>query len=300
MDFKTVKLLKAPAKRDARNLKLAGLLKKLPPLAAEFNCDSCFPFPIPTPMFGNDQLGDCVIAGRAHQTLRFEAFEQSKAIPISDQDAVDEYFSESGGQDSGLVLLDSLKEWRKKGWLAAGERYNAFGFAELDRSKHAEITASIYFLRGANIGLQLPLSAQSQIANGEIWDVTEDPNFDPYGPAAPGSWGGHCVYLVAYDPAGPVCVTWGQLQQMTWAFFDADCDEAYGIVQNREAFVAGSPVDVALLEQEIAEITGQAPPAPTPPQPVPPSPPAPPSPVPTPTKDEMAKVGNWLVEQSNA
>ena len=28
---------------------------------------------IPTPMFANDALGDCVIAGRAHQALRFRA-----------------------------------------------------------------------------------------------------------------------------------------------------------------------------------------------------------------------------------
>src|SRR3546814_8002044 len=38
---------------------------------------------------------------------------------ISEHDVLREYFNESGGVDSGLVVLDSLKEWRSKGWLAA-------------------------------------------------------------------------------------------------------------------------------------------------------------------------------------
>jgi hypothetical protein len=59
-------------------------------------------------MFANDQYGDCVMAGRAHQTLRFELAEQKKVIAISDEDVTREYFQETGVADSGLVVLDSL------------------------------------------------------------------------------------------------------------------------------------------------------------------------------------------------
>ena len=38
---------------------------------------------VPTPMFGNDVYGDCVMAGRGHQTLRFELIEQNKIIKIT-------------------------------------------------------------------------------------------------------------------------------------------------------------------------------------------------------------------------
>ena len=44
----------------------------------------------------------------------------------------------------------------------------------------------------------------------------------------PNSWGG--VLAPGYTRAGPVCVTWGQKQQMTWAVFDKYCDEAYAII----------------------------------------------------------------------
>ena len=62
----------------------------------------------------------------------------------------------------------------------------------------------------------------------------------PVSPASPGtwcgpngrpnSWGGHYVLVPGYTTRGPVCVTWGTKHQMTWAFFDKYCDEAYAII----------------------------------------------------------------------
>ena len=36
--------------------------------------------------------------------------------------------------------------------------------------------------------------------------------------------------MPGYTKLGPVCVTWGRKQQMTWAFFNKYCDEAYAII----------------------------------------------------------------------
>jgi hypothetical protein len=33
-----------------------------------------------------------------------------------------------------------------------------------------------------------------------------------------------------------VCVTWGRKQQMTWAWFDRYCDEAYAIFDAQNTF----------------------------------------------------------------
>ncbi len=71
------KLGKAAAKRDRRNLMFAAILRaplKVPP---EYDFDLTHTG-IPTPMFANDTYGDCVIAGRAHQTLRFELIEAGR------------------------------------------------------------------------------------------------------------------------------------------------------------------------------------------------------------------------------
>jgi hypothetical protein len=217
------KLGKAPAKRDARNLKFAAILKAPVTLPKEYDFDLKHPG-IPTPMFANDRYGDCVIAGRAHQTLRFELIEQKKKLQVTDKDVLREYMKETGGADTGLVVLDSLKLWRKPGWNAAKRKYSIKAFSELNRANHNQVKQAIVLNIGVGLGLSLPISAQGQFQSGKPWDVVSGPN------GRPNSWGGHYVLVPGYTTRGPVCVTWGTKHQMTWAFFDKYCDEAYAII----------------------------------------------------------------------
>src|ERR1700740_927818 len=90
------KLGKAPAKRDDRNLMFAALLTAPVKVPAEYDFDVKHNG-IPTPMFANDTYGCCVIAGRAHQTLRFEDIEQGSVLMITDAEVKREYFHETGG-----------------------------------------------------------------------------------------------------------------------------------------------------------------------------------------------------------
>ena len=226
---KVFKLGKAAAKRDDRNLKFAALLKAPVRLPAEYDFDTTHKG-IPTPMFANDRFGCCVIAGRAHQTLRFEDIEQGSVMMISDDDVLREYKKETGGPDTGLVVHDSLSEWRHKGWKIGKHTFRIKAYAEVDRSRKDEVRRAIYGDVGVGVGLALPLDAQKQIQAGQKWDVTAGPG------AKPGSWGGHYVYLSGYTPAGPVCVTWGRKQQMTWAWFGKYCDECYAIFDANDSF----------------------------------------------------------------
>jgi hypothetical protein len=190
-------------------------------------------------MFANDAHGDCVMVARAHVTLLFEDIERGSILMITDQDVLKEYIKESGGADSGLNMLDSLNEWRHGGWHAASKKYKIRAFAQVTPKNHAEVTADIYLLTAAYVGVSLPKSAQAQIQTGQPWDVVSGPS------AAPNSWGGHCVMIPGYNAKGPVCVTWGRKQQMTWAFFDKYCDEAYAIVDDKDS--AKSKLDVQKL-----------------------------------------------------
>ena len=226
---KVFKLGKAPAKRDKRNFRFAALLEAAPALPPSYDFDTKHPG-IPTPMFANDTLGCCVIAGRAHQTLRFEDIEQGSVMMISDKDITRQYFKETGGADSGLVVLDSLGEWRHKGWKVGKHTYFIQAYAEVDRGDHALVSQAIFADVGVGIGVSLPKSAQTEIQTGQPWATTTGPG------SQPGSWGGHYVYVCGYTPAGPVCVTWGRKQQMTWAWFDRYCDEAYAIFDAKNKF----------------------------------------------------------------
>ena len=226
---KVFKLGKADARRDARNLRFRAVLKAAPALPSSYDFDTKHPG-IPTPMFGNDVVGDCVIAGRAHQTLRFEDIEQGSVMMIADKDVLNEYYKETGGPDSGLVVLDSLNVWRQKGWRVGKHTFKIKAYAEVNRANRVEVRQAIFADVGVGLGLSLPKSAQQQIQTGQPWTVTSGPS------AKPGSWGGHYVYVCGYTPTGPVCVTWGRKQQMAWSWFLKYCDEAYAIFDAKNTF----------------------------------------------------------------
>jgi hypothetical protein len=240
------KLGKAKARRDSRNLKLKAILRPPVVVPKEYDFDTSHSG-VPTPVFANDRYGDCVIAGRAHQTLRFELVEQEKIIRITETDVVQEYFLETGGADEGLVVLDSLKRWRRQGWKAAGDRYFVTAFAEIDRRSTSEVKRTVFTDLGVGLGLSLPMTAQREFEAGKPWRTTTGSG------STPNSWGGHYVYVTGYTTLGPACVTWGRKQQMSWAFFRKYCDEAYAVIdalntkKKRRALDAGKIA--AFIEQ---------------------------------------------------
>jgi hypothetical protein len=243
---------KKPARRDRRNFAFAALIARSPSLPAEYDFDERR-VAVPTPMFGNDLHGDCVIAGRAHQTLRFEYLEQKRVLDIGTADVLREWHHENGGTEAGLVVLDSLKEWRTGGWKVGKARYRIQAFSEVDRGSPLEIRKAIFMQVGVGLGLTLPYDALGLFNSGKIWDVTRGPG------GRPDPQGGHYVYCPGYTKRGPVCVTWGRRQPMTWAFFERFCDEAYAIVDARDAALkraAGvrGALDMKALRARLAEV----------------------------------------------
>lgn len=242
---------KKPAKRDKRNFRFATLIKAAPKLPKSYDFDVRY-VAVPTPMFANDVHGDCVIAGRAHQTLRFEYLEQHTILPIKDGDVLREWHRENGNSERGLSVLDSLKEWRSKGWKAGGTTYKIKAFTELDRTNPDEIRQAIVMQVGAGIGVTLPYDAIPLLQAGRIWDVTSGPG------GQPDPRGGHYVYCPGYTEQGPVCVTWGRKQQMTWRFFARFSDEAYAIVDARDAkFKKATGLGGALDHEKLRQMLSQ-------------------------------------------
>jgi hypothetical protein len=242
------KLGKLPAVKDTRTFKLKALLNPaLPPPPNEYYFDAINGTILPTPMFGNDKYGDCVIAGRAHMTLRFEYFEQKTCLDITDGEILNQYWREGGWNgwwctpkpDNGLVILNSLNDWRHNGWTTNKKLYTIYAFAAIDWKDFDEVKTSVSLLNGAYCGIALPKIAQYQ----NVWDFI---SFDG-AENQPGSWGYHCVMIPDYNQIGPVCVTWGGKKQMTWAFMEKYFDECYAIVDNKDKWITDSPVDIEKL-----------------------------------------------------
>ena len=244
---------KRPARRDRRNIGFAELVLRSPRLPAEYDFDARH-VAVPTPMFANDAHGDCVIAGRAHETLRFEYLEQKRVIAIGDADVLREWRRENGGGEDGLVVLDSLKSWRSRGWTVGRANYRIAAFAEVDRTLPLEVRRAIVMQVGVGLGLTLPYDAIAQFNAGRTWDVTKGPGGEP-DPMA-----GHYVYCPGYTREGPVCVTWGRRQAMTWAFFARFCDEAYAMVDARDVALKRATgvrgaLDMQRLRARLAHVT---------------------------------------------
>lgn len=202
-------------------------------------------------MMLNDTLGDCTIAGVAHAVQVWTANTASMdTVPdptvLSYYEKWDGYNPAKPATDAGGIELDVLNDWQKSANGFAGIKLKAF--ADPKVSDLVSVRQAIELFGGVYIGLNLPITAQTQ----DVWDVAADGGAN----AKPGSWGGHCVFVPKYDQAGFTCITWGALKTMTLAFWEQYCDEAHALLAPAWLNVKTSPggFDLAQLEADLKAI----------------------------------------------
>lgn len=181
------------------------------------------------PMYANDRIGDCAIAGPAHM---IQAWRASVGDPagqhgvLTDQDvitaytAVSGYDPSTGANDNGCYLTDVLRHWRDTG--IAGHRIA--GWVAVDPTRDDVWRRAGYVFGGLLLGWALPISAQGQTA----W---HSPSGPLTGDRKPGSWGGHATSQIRDNLAyAEDSCSWGSDIPFGTGFRHAYCDEAYGIV----------------------------------------------------------------------
>lgn len=250
------RLGKRAPRYDPRTLKLARYLNAaaLPAIPDATNRSSDV---AAWPMYANDRIGDCTCAALGHMIQFWEAVSGQTApgadAPLAEPDVVGAYAAITGydpatnANDNGAVELDVLRFWQQNG--VAGHRIAAY--AAVNLRSHDLVKAAVYLFEGLYIGCALPASAQGQ----DVWDYLPATGSQAY----PGSWGGHAVNVVDYNQTGPIVVTWGRTLQMTWAFWDQYCDEAYAIISPEQFTAAGKTVegfDAAALAADLEAVTG--------------------------------------------
>lgn len=204
-----------------------GLVAPAPP----YNFDDALP-PMTLEMYRNDQLNDCVIAARAHHTIRLVWDGVHPLLSISDDDVIKEYNKETGGATDGLNLNDSLDQWRDDGWTIGNDptmrkiknhsdSYSIEGgaFPGTDPTmtlNQQQLQARIFSSIGAQVNLILPegvgVNNRNSFGPGHPWQDTSDSDGDH-----------HVMLLTGYSPDGFLGITWAQRQQMTWGFLQAHC-----------------------------------------------------------------------------
>jgi len=249
--FGTIKLGKLKPRIDPRTPKLKTYLKRLPSVASEV---SWVMEPQTWPMYLNDQIGDCVAAAAGHMIDQWTRYAGGTEVLLTNQQILKTYEDVGGyvpgdpNTDNGMYMLSYLQYWQKTG--VGGHKIQ--GFVTVDPTDLDEVFSAIELLGNVYLGLALPISAQTQSA----WTVgLGGPNAG--GDNAPGSWGGHCVPVMAASPHSRTCITWGQRLKMSPNFFRDYVDEAYAVLSPDWIGVKGvspSDLDLAALQSDLAAL----------------------------------------------
>ena len=251
VDHSKMKLGKAAAVHDPRTLQLKKYLKpaRLPTPPTQVDWAQKVKN---WPMMMNNAIEDCTIAAAGHCIEEWTTHAGHPVILpdatiVAAYSAVSGYDPKTGKHDSGASEIKVLNHWRKKG--IGGHTIRAYVALEPGNLDH--VRDAVFLFGNCYIGLQLPKSAKKQA----VWSV---PPGGATGPGAPGSWGGHAVPVVAYDPRVLTVVTWGALKRMTWSFWSTYCDEAFALLSDDFLRAHKTPggVDMAALQEDLKQVTG--------------------------------------------
>ncbi|MCU1680926.1 MAG: hypothetical protein JWQ81_1665 [Amycolatopsis sp.] len=240
------------------------------------------------PIYGNDQLGDCVWAMIGHVIEAASTYGNGETIKVTTADLIKGYSAVTGynpkdpSTDQGTVIADALAYWQKVGigGTAAKEYADAhkiLAYASVKISDRVELDAALNLFGSLCLGVNFPNSAMGQFNNHQPWDVlVNDGGID----------GGHAIHHGYFNTANKDerIVTWGAVEDMTDRWWSKYVEEAWVVITPEWLDVSGhSPegLDLFGLGEDFAELTGKPNPFPAP-KPVPTPVPVPPIPVPVP------------------
>lgn len=246
-----MKLGKQPATKDPRDLRFAAYLTpKLPKPPATFGHETLYGADA-WGMLGNDDYGDCVFAGAAHETMLWnrvagKSVDFDPKSVLSDYAAVTGFDPNTGSGDNGTNVRDALKYRRTTGVKDAhGKRHKIGAFVALEPGDWDHLLAALYLFGAVGIGIEFPRSAMDQFNAGKQWSIVKGASIE----------GGHYIPLVGRRSSVKL-VTWGKCIGMTKSFYLKYCDEAYAIL-SPEMLKNGKSTegfDIATLRSDLAAL----------------------------------------------
>lgn len=212
-----MKLGKLPARLGAVSFKLSTYvtLPKPPKTYGHFNLVKEWD------MLGNDQYGDCVWAGAGHETILWND-EAKKSVTITTDDALSDYSAVTGfkpddpNSDQGTDMSTAASYRRKTGVKSENGRHKVGAYLAIKLNDVNELKSAISLFSAVGVGIQFPSSAMTQFNKAKPWTVVSKSPIE----------GGHYIPAVGYDSRYVYIVTWGQIQKMSWGFYEKYADEA--------------------------------------------------------------------------
>jgi hypothetical protein len=200
------------------------------------------------PIDGNDQWGDCGVAGAAHgfQAAAADTGE-AEAFPTADE-VVSYYLQYTGGQDSGVVLSDFLAYVKQNGFYG----HTVAAYAPVNVSDIPTLQFAVNAYDFAYTGITVTRAMEQAFGSGQPWTL---------GTAQGEPVGGHCVPIVGYDSTYLYCVTWGAVQPIAYSAWAHIASEAWAVITG-EAVSAGTDghgINLAALQADLGKLDTPAP-----------------------------------------
>ncbi len=221
-------------------------LSRLPKPPARFGHEDLVPI---WQMLANDQYGDCVWAGAAHETMLWSREGDAPDADFDDHSVLSDYSAVTGfdpanpDSDRGTDMQQAAAYRRNVGILdSSGNRHKVAAYLAIDPGNLQEHYVAIYLFGAVGMGLELPSSAMDQFDAGQPWRKVSHSSIA----------GGHYVPLVAREDF-IYCVTWGKLQAMSPTFFRTYNDESIAYVSEEALTNKLSPegFDYATLVKDL-------------------------------------------------
>lgn len=203
-------------------------------------------------MLGNDQCGDCVLAGAAHEHMLWAALGRgtpplfTSASVIQDYSEVTGYDPNKPSTDNGTDIQEAAAYRLKTGIMdSVGNTLKIDAYAALDPGNLDEIALCCALFGACGLGIQVPSSAIDQFDRMETWNDNQTAEIA----------GEHYVPCVGRNSLGNwLIVTWGRLHAATPAFIARYMTQGVAYI-DFAAVHALSPALEANLRAQLAEIT---------------------------------------------
>jgi hypothetical protein len=162
-------------------------------------------------IYGNDTLGDCVIAGMAHVVGVLTAGATGTPFVYTQQQIITLYSAIGGyvpgdpATDRGCDEQTALNYWENNG--APVGTHKIAGWLAVNAADPTEYRTALWLFENLYFGLELPDAWIDPMpdAPGFVWDAA--------GPADPQN--GHCVVGVGYTAQGITIDSWGMTGLLT-------------------------------------------------------------------------------------
>jgi hypothetical protein len=216
------KLGKLPARKDSVTFKLVSYLNMGQAPQAPTSVSAKKWYPKAWDMLGNDQFGDCVWAGAAHETMLWND-EAKRIVTFTDNAVLSDYSAVTGfnvndpNSDQGTDMQVAASYRRKTGIVdSQNNRHKVAAYLALTPKNVAQLKQAIYLFGAVGVGIEFPDSAMTQFDQNKPWSVVKGASIE----------GGHYIAAVGYTKEYVYVVTWGKVIRMTWAFFEKYNDES--------------------------------------------------------------------------